>query len=61
MQQDIKAVGGSRRSRQVKDIVKRFNMNRSQQRDLHDLITGQGYSFWEIVEIAEDIMELHEK
>ena len=40
---------------QVKDICRKLGLNKKQQRMLHDEITGQGYSYQEILEIAIDL------
>lgn len=43
-------------NKQVRDIVKKFKLNKKQQRQLHDEITGQGFDYHEIEEIAEAIL-----
>jgi hypothetical protein len=39
----------------VRDIVVRLGLNRSQQQQLHREISGMGYNFHEILEIAKDL------
>ncbi|PZL73782.1 hypothetical protein CI088_07970 [Enterococcus plantarum] len=43
-------------NKQIDDIVNKYKLNKKQRRQLHDEITGQGLSYQEIMEIAEDIM-----
>ncbi|WP_339099603.1 hypothetical protein IGL98_001362 [Enterococcus sp. DIV0840] len=43
-------------NKQVRDIVKKYKLNKKQQRQLHDEITGQGFDYHEIEEIAEAIL-----
>lgn len=43
-------------NKQIDDIVNKYKLNKKQRRQLHDEITGQGLSYQEIMEIAEDIV-----
>lgn len=42
-----------RQNSQFRAVVKEFGLNKSQSRQLHDEISGKGYGYWEIYEIAE--------
>ncbi len=42
-------------NKQVRSIVKKLKLTKNQQRELHDTISGQGFSYQEIFEIACDI------
>lgn len=42
-----------RQNRQTSDIAKALKLTKAQQRELHDLISGQGLSYQEILEIAQ--------
>jgi hypothetical protein len=58
--QDDKQKNGTPRSnqaqnKQVRDIATKYGLNKAQQRELHDEITGQNYSYKEIEEIAREI------
>jgi hypothetical protein len=41
--------------KQIVDIVRRAGLNKEQRRLLHDRISGQGYRYAEILEIAREI------
>jgi len=42
-------------NKQFRDIVKKLKLNKNQQRLLHEEITGQNYSYQEILSIAKDM------
>lgn len=42
-------------NKQIDDIVKKYKLSKMQRKRLHSEITGQGYGFKEIVEIAKEI------
>lgn len=42
-------------NKQTRDISNRYKLDKDQQRELHDEITGQNYTFKEIEEIAKEI------
>lgn len=42
-------------NKQVRDIVKKLKLNKRQQRELHDEISGQNYGYQEILETAKDM------
>ena len=44
-----------KQNEQVSSIAKKLGLTQDEQRKLHDEITGQGYSFQEILEIAESM------
>jgi len=46
-------------NKQVDDIVRMLGLSPNQRRRLHDEITGQGYSFHEIKQIAVDMFDLN--
>ena len=48
-------------NKQVESIARKLKMTKSQQRELHDIISKQGYSYQEILEIACDIMGVYFK
>ncbi|WP_460017782.1 hypothetical protein, partial [Lactovum odontotermitis] len=43
-------------NKQFNDIIKKYKLNKAQQRTLHEEITGQGMGYHEIEEIARDIV-----
>ena len=42
-------------NKQFRDVVKKLKLNKEQQRELHDEITGQNYGYQEILETAKDM------
>ena len=44
-----------KQNEQVRDIAKKLNLTKDEQRELHDMISGQGYSYQEILELAEEM------
>ena len=44
-----------RHNKQARDAAQKIGLNKDQQRKLHDQISGHGYSYHEILEIARDI------
>ncbi len=42
-------------NKQFNDVVKKLKLNKSQQRMLHDEITGRGYDYQEILQTAKDM------
>ena len=44
-----------KQNNQVKKVAKKLNLNKDQQRQLHDAIHGLGYGFQEIYELAVDM------
>lgn len=46
-----------KQNKQVRDIGKKLDLNKEQLRELHDAISGQGYSYQEILDLAKDMFE----
>lgn len=44
-----------KQNKQVRDIGKKLDLNKEQLRELHDAISGQGYSYQEILDLAKDM------
>lgn len=44
-------------NKQFNDVVKELKLNKSQQRELHDAITGQGYTYQELLEEAKSMFD----
>ena len=42
-------------NRQIRDIEKKLGLTKDEVRELHDAITGQGYSYQEILDLAKDM------
>lgn len=46
-----------RENKKPRDAAKKYKLNKDQQKKLHDEISGQGYSYDEILEVAKDIKD----
>jgi hypothetical protein len=44
-------------NKQTRDVANKYKLNKEQQRQLHDEVTGQNYTYKEIEEIAKEIKE----
>lgn len=42
-------------NKQFRDVVKKLKLNKEQQRELHDEISGENYGYQEILETAKDM------
>jgi hypothetical protein len=44
-------------NKQTRDAANKYKLNKDQKRQLHDEVTGQNYTYQEILEIAKEIKE----
>ena len=49
-------INNQAQNKQANSIAKKFKMTKNQKREFHDEITGQGMSYAQMLEIAEDIV-----
>jgi len=52
-------MNNQRQNEQTEAISRRLGLNKDQQRELHDMVTGQGLGFQEILQLAIDLFRVN--